>query len=140
MTAQRAAVTISEPGRGERLGSAVLLAATDDLYVSEYTLEPRGEPGDPHYHAGHTDSFYVLEGELEFQIEGKPVRATAGALISAPRGAIHAFPIAIGGTARFLNMHTPGGFEKYMRELVAMRERGEEPTREFFESHDQFNV
>ena len=46
---------------GEQLGSAVLLAAFDDLMVSEYVLEPGTEPGGPHYHANHSDSFYVLE-------------------------------------------------------------------------------
>ena len=32
---------------GEPLGSSVLLAAFDDLMVSEYVLEPGTEPGDP---------------------------------------------------------------------------------------------
>jgi len=44
------------------------------------------------------------------------------------------------GRARFLNLHTPGGFERYIRELTAMRSRGETPTDEFFRSHDQYNV
>jgi hypothetical protein len=37
-------------------------------------------------------------------------------------------------------LHTPGGFERYIRELTAMRSRGETPTDEFFRSHDQYNV
>jgi mannose-6-phosphate isomerase-like protein (cupin superfamily) len=108
--------------------------------MAEYTLEPGGEPGTPHFHARHSDTFYVLEGELEFVIDGKAVRAPAGTVLAAPRGAIHAFPVAIGGRARFLNLHTPGGFERYIRELTAMRSRGEKPTDEFFRSHDQYNV
>jgi quercetin dioxygenase-like cupin family protein len=70
----------------EQLGSAVLLAALDDLVVTEYALEPGTEHGDPHYHADHSDSFYVLEGEIEFQIDGRTVRAGAGTLVAAPRG------------------------------------------------------
>lgn len=124
----------------EQLGSAKLLAATDDLMLTEYTLELGAKPGDPHYHANHSDSFYVLEGELEFQIDGTPVRAGVGTLLVAPRGAVHAFPIPIGSRARFLNMHTPGGFDRYLRELVAMRARGEEPTTEFMASHDMHVV
>jgi mannose-6-phosphate isomerase-like protein (cupin superfamily) len=125
---------------GEQLGSAVLLAAFDDLMVSEYVLEPGTEAGDPHYHANHTDAFYVLEGELEFVIEGKPVRATAGTLVVAPRGAVHAFPVAIGGAARFLNVHAPGGFERYLRALSEKRARGESPDAAFQEAHDQYLV
>jgi len=73
-------------------------------------------------------------------IDGRLVRAAAGTVLAAPRGAIHAFPVAIGRRARFLNLHTPGGFERYIRELTAMRSRGETPTDEFFRSHDQYNV
>jgi quercetin dioxygenase-like cupin family protein len=125
---------------GEQLGSAVLLAAFDDLTVSEYSLEPGTEPGDPHVHKNHTDSFYVLEGELEFQIDARTVRANAGTLVVAPRGAMHAFPVAIGSPARFLNIHAPGGFERYLRTLNEMRARGEKPDGDLQESHDQYLV
>jgi quercetin dioxygenase-like cupin family protein len=133
-------VLVQAPGNAERLGQASLRVAIDDIYLAEYTLEPGTKPGGPHYHARHADSFYVLEGELEFVIDGRPIRAKAGTMVVAPRGAVHAFPVAIGGPARFLNMHTPGGFEKYIRELTGMRARGEEPTAEFFRSHDIFDV
>jgi mannose-6-phosphate isomerase-like protein (cupin superfamily) len=116
----------------------VLLAAFDDLMLSEYRLEAGTDPGDPHYHANHTDAFYVIEGELEFVIDGEPVRAPAGTLVVAPRGEVHAFPVAVGGPARFLNIHTPGGFERYMRTLVQMRARGEQPDAELQRAHDQY--
>ena len=136
----RPRAVLREPKDAERQGSGAIRLTLDDIYMSEYTLEPGSEPGAPHYHARHSDTFYVLEGELEFVIDGETVRATAGTVLAAPRGAIHAFPVAIGGTARFLNLHTPGGFERYIRELTAMRARGETPTEEFFRSHDQYNV
>lgn len=125
----------------EQLGRAVLLAATDDLVLTEYDLETGTEPGDPHYHANHSDSFYVIEGELEFQIDGKTVRAKAGTLVVAPRGAVHAFPVAVGSRARFLNIHAPGvGFDRYLRELNEMRARGESPDDDFLKAHDSYNV
>ncbi|MCI0633599.1 MAG: cupin domain-containing protein [Actinobacteria bacterium] len=133
-------VHIQNRDGGERLGSAVLLGAFDDLMVSEYALEPGTQPGDPHYHASHSDAFYVLQGELEFVIDGSPVRASAGTLIAAPRGAVHAFPVAIGSTARFVNVHAPGGFERYLRAITEMRARGESPDAAFQEAHDQHLV
>jgi mannose-6-phosphate isomerase-like protein (cupin superfamily) len=133
-------LVISEAGAGEGLGRATVLVAIEDLYLAEYSLEPGTEPGQPHYYDHHTDSFYVLEGELEFRMGERVVRATAGMSLVAPRGAVHAFPVAIGGPARFLNLHTPGGFERYMRELVAMQGRAETPDAEFLRSHDIFNV
>jgi hypothetical protein len=129
-------VHIQSRDGAERLGSAALLAAFDGLVVSEYVLEPGTEPGDPHYYANHSDAFYVLEGELEFRIDGRPVRASAGTLVVAPRGVVHAFPVAIGQTARFLNLHTPGGFERYLRTLGEMRARGETPDAELQKAHD----
>jgi len=134
------AVHIQNREGGEALGASVLLAAFDDLMLSEYVLEPGTQPGEPHYHANHTDAFYVIEGELEFVIDGEPVRAPAGTLVVAPRGEVHAFPVAIGGPARFLNIHTPGGFERYMRTLVEMRARGETPDAELQRTHDQYLV
>jgi quercetin dioxygenase-like cupin family protein len=125
----------------EQLGIAALLTATGDLTVTENELEPGTEPGDPHYHANHTDSFYVLEGELEFRIDGRTVRATAGTLVVAPRGAVHAFPVAIGSRARFLNIHTPNlDFDGYLRKLNEMRARGEKPDDEFLKAYDSYNV
>jgi quercetin dioxygenase-like cupin family protein len=125
----------------EQLGSAVLLASFDDLMVSEYVLEPGTEPGDPHYHANHSDAFYVIEGEVEFQTEGRTVRASAGTLVVAPRGAVHAFPVATGSRARFLNMHTPNlDFDGYLRKLNEMRARGEKPDDEFLKAYDSYNV
>lgn len=101
---------------------------------------PGSEPGKPHYHARHADSVYLLEGDLQFRIDGRTVIGRAGSLIVAPRGAVHAFPVAISSPARFLNMHTPGGFDRYLRELAALRSRGETPTDEFLKSHDIYEV
>jgi hypothetical protein len=56
------------------------------------------------------------------------------------RGAVHAFPVAIGSTARFLNVHAPGGFDRYLRTLNQMRARGESPDAELQETHDQYPV
>jgi quercetin dioxygenase-like cupin family protein len=137
---ERKTVLITERAHGERLGRAELRTATDDLTVFEYTLEPGSQPGTPHYHARYTDSFYVLEGELEFQMDGGPVRATAGMLVVAPRGAVHAFPVAIRARAKFLNLHAPGGFEHYMSVLTALRARGEQPDAGVLRAHDIYEV
>ena len=131
---------VARAADGERLGSARLLVATEDLYLADYELETGTEPGIPHYHRLHSDSFYVLQGVLEFRMGDEWVRAEAGTALSAPRGAIHAFPVALGGRARFLNMHTPGGFETYMREMIDKRERGEPLDAAFLRSHDIYEI
>jgi hypothetical protein len=39
-----------------------------------------------------------------------------------------------------LNLHTPGGFARYRRELRELRTQGIEPDREWFERHDVYDV
>jgi hypothetical protein len=39
-----------------------------------------------------------------------------------------------------LNVHTPGGFVQYRRELRELRSQGIEPDVAFFERHDVFDV
>jgi quercetin dioxygenase-like cupin family protein len=63
---------------------------------------------DPHTHDDHTDSFLVLEGQVEFTAGDETVVLGPGGFISSPPGALHGFRSA-GGTARVLNLHTPGG-------------------------------
>jgi mannose-6-phosphate isomerase-like protein (cupin superfamily) len=66
--------------------------------------------------------------------------AAAGAFVLAPPGVVHWFRNASDAPARVLNLHAPGGFGEYRRELEALRERGVEPDRAFFEGHDIFDV
>jgi hypothetical protein len=64
------------------------------------------------------------------------VRLGPGGFAVAPPGALHSF--AVPERARFINIHAPGmNFAAYLREIVALSERGEKPTRELFERFDQ---
>ena len=61
-----------------------------ELSLLEVTFDP-GSGVDPHFHKGHSDSFYVLEGELEFHVGDKVVHATPGAYVLAPPNVVHWF-------------------------------------------------
>ncbi len=69
-------------------------------------MRPEYGPG-PHTHDSEIDSFYILEGELDFTLGDEVVRAGPGTCVSAPPGAVHGFRSA--GHARFFNLHTPAG-------------------------------
>jgi quercetin dioxygenase-like cupin family protein len=62
---------------------------------------------DPHTHDDHVDSFFVLEGEVEFTLGDEVVRARPGMWMSAPPGARHGLRNGGAGTARVLNVHAP---------------------------------
>jgi mannose-6-phosphate isomerase-like protein (cupin superfamily) len=68
------------------------------------------------------------------------VHGTPGTYVLAPPGVVHWFRNVSDEPARALNLHTPGGFVQYRRELIALHEQGITPDEAFFERHDVFDV
>ena len=71
-----------------------------------------------HVHHGHTDAFYVLEGELTFEIgsENEAITAPSGTFVAVPPWLSHSFRNDGEGAARWLTMHAhDGGFGAFMR-------------------------
>jgi quercetin dioxygenase-like cupin family protein len=127
------------PGDGEQVGDSVVKAARPELSFLEGVVDPGGEVK-PHFHRAQSDSFYVLEGELEFLVGDRIVTATAGSYVLSPSGVVHGFKNVSGHPARVLNIHAPGGFVEYRRELEALRGQGIHPDEVFFERHDVFGA
>jgi quercetin dioxygenase-like cupin family protein len=94
---------------GEQTGGAYCLA--------DATVPPGGGPP-PHYHTREEESFFVLEGEITFTVDGKPVAGTPGTFVQIPRGTPHAFKNNSAAPARMLILCTPAGFEKFMAEFA----------------------
>jgi quercetin dioxygenase-like cupin family protein len=108
------------PGEGERLvannRAATIKVGRDELALIEFALEPGFEGPDPHAHDDHVDSFYVLEGEVDFLVEDEWVCLGAGSFVAAPIGLRHAFGTNDGQRARLLNIHAPSaGFHEWLR-------------------------
>ena len=125
-------------GEGEALGDTTAKAARPELSLLEFELSPGDEIG-LHLHRRQSDAFYVLEGEVEFTLGRETTTLLAGAFALAPPGVVHGMRNSQAATARLLNVHTPGGFVEYRRELARLREAGIEPHDDFFERHDVFD-
>jgi quercetin dioxygenase-like cupin family protein len=114
---------LTGPGEGEALRNesgnrlALVKGALPHISVFEFTIEGPFDGPDPHTHDDETDSFYVLEGEVDFYVDGEWTRGGPGTFFSAPPGVEHAFAKRDGGTARLLNIHAPGGFEHELRAM-----------------------
>jgi quercetin dioxygenase-like cupin family protein len=118
---------LERPGR-----RAEVKVARDELVLFEFEMVPRTDGASPHFHKQHVDSFYVLEGELEFTVAGETVHARAGELVHATPGVVHSFKNSSDEHVRFLNVHTPGmRFDEYIRRMDA----GEKPDGQ---EYDQF--
>jgi quercetin dioxygenase-like cupin family protein len=110
--------SVSRPGEGEMHerndGYRLIRVDRPDIGAIEISFDETLVV-DPHTHDDHTDSFLVLEGQVEFTAGDETVVLGPGGFISSPPGARHGFRCA-GGRARVLNLHTPsGGFTDDIR-------------------------
>lgn len=80
------------------------------------SVPPQGGPP-PHVHRREDETFYVLDGELTFQVDGRTIPATAGTFVTLPRGSLHAFKNTGTTTARMLITVNPSGLEQYFAEV-----------------------
>lgn len=109
-------------GEGERLDAnnrvADIKVGRDELALIEFEISSGFEGPDPHSHDDHIDSFYVLDGEVDFLLGDEWIRLPARSFVAAPIGVTHAFANRDGQRARLLNIHAPStGFHERLREM-----------------------
>jgi quercetin dioxygenase-like cupin family protein len=112
------------PGEGRTLvvngGRYTIKAASEDTggayTLIEMVVPPSSGPP-PHLHAREEESFYILEGTLQFQVGNESFTAGAGAYVKAPRGVRHALKNVGTVPARLLLLVTPAGLEKFFEEI-----------------------
>jgi len=103
------------PGEGERIRQHRVLAELPHLEALELSFGPDFEGVDPHTHPDHTDSFYVLEGEVEFFEDGEWHRAGPGTFLSVAADLLNKIR-PCGVPFRLLNFHAPlTGFIERLR-------------------------
>jgi quercetin dioxygenase-like cupin family protein len=91
------------------------------------TASPVGFAGPPLHIHDFDEAFYVLEGELTFQLEDRLFTAGPGELAFAPRNVPHTYANRSGAPARVLIVCTPAGFERYFARMEAERNGVEPP-------------
>lgn len=73
-----------------------------------------------HLHRQHAESFYILDGTVNFYIDGDWMAAERGACVHIPPGVPHALDLPAGGTARCLMIFQPAGFDQFLAELAKL--------------------
>ncbi len=68
--------------------------------ISEHLLTAAANPP-MHVQTHEEEAFYVIDGEVEFEVDGTIERCTPGSLAFVPRGAAHTFRV-LTGTARMM--------------------------------------
>ncbi len=76
-----------------------------------------------HLHRWHAETFYILEGSVDFFVDGDWMTAGQGACLHVPPGIEHACIMSSGcSAARMLMIYQPSGFDGYLAELGQMTE------------------
>lgn len=100
------------------LGHTVTVhAPSGDYDLLEGVTLPQVPGPPPHHHAHYHEQFYVLDGQLEFLVNGQPVLVRAGQSINLPPNTLHTFRNAGDAPCRWLNMHSPKGFLAFFEEF-----------------------
>jgi quercetin dioxygenase-like cupin family protein len=86
--------------------------------VTEIVVPPQ-TPGPPLHTHDFDEAFYVLEGELIFQVEDALVAKNAGELSFAPRNVAHTLANHSHTPARYALVCTPAGFERHWARIAA---------------------
>jgi quercetin dioxygenase-like cupin family protein len=93
--------------------------------IVESTMPP-GAEGPPLHTHDFDEAFYVLDGELTFQLGDELITARQGELAFALRGVPHTLANRSSAPARFLIVFTPAGFERMFARRTA-EQAGLEP-------------
>ena len=97
----------------------------------EAVVPPGGGPP-PHIHSREEESFYVLEGEITFQVGDDRIVAKAGTFANMPVGSLHSFRNDTDKPARMIISVAPAGLEKMFLEVgqpVAFGQQAPPPSK-----------
>jgi RimJ/RimL family protein N-acetyltransferase/quercetin dioxygenase-like cupin family protein len=116
--------TLRKPGVGPTIGVVGdvyrFLATGEDTngrYALWEAIVPPGGGPPPHVHSREEEGFYILEGEITFQIGDQRLVATAGMFANMPVGTPHSFKNESSKSAKMLISVAPAGLEKMFFEV-----------------------
>jgi quercetin dioxygenase-like cupin family protein len=100
------------------LGALAVIKATaadtgGQLTVMDVT-DPPGVEAPLHVHHREDEAFWILDGDVTFEVGGKTIEASAGDFVFGPRDIPHRYKVGDAGS-RMLFILAPGGFEELVR-------------------------
>ena len=116
---------IKNPNQGDRywvLGDLYTFKTvgqdTNNAYtLIEISIQPNNNPPPIHSHSQEDEAYYVLEGEIEFQLDGKPILAKSGTFLHIYKGQTHTFSNKTSSSAKMLLWLMPAGLEHFFVEI-----------------------
>jgi quercetin dioxygenase-like cupin family protein len=110
-----------------------ILVASEEVTITQAKYAAGEQVAAPHVHHEHTDAFYVLEGELTFEIGREPetITVSSGGFVAVPPGVAHSLRNDRDRPARWLTIHArDGGLQpSCAASATASRSSGTSPPR-----------
>ena len=82
-----------------------------DLVICETPPGAQGPP--PHIHGTYKEAFLIVEGEMEFFVDGNLETRKAGESLDVPPGTLHTFNNRTDQPCKWVNIHSPKGFSSF---------------------------
>jgi quercetin dioxygenase-like cupin family protein len=105
-------------GPGDHYTFLVTGDESGGAYFTMEALVPPGGGPPPHIHSREDETYYLLEGEIEFLLGEETIVAGPGDFVSVPRGNVHRFQNTGTDTARLVLTFTPAGIERWFEETL----------------------
>jgi quercetin dioxygenase-like cupin family protein len=112
-------------GPGDTYRFLVTGEETGGAYFAMEAFVPPGGGPPPHIHTNEDETFYVVEGQVEFLLGDETLQAGVGDFVNVPRGRVHRFVNTGSEAMRMILTFTPAGIEKFFEETL---ERALDPT------------
>lgn len=118
--------TIENPIIGERVTFLKTSAETDgEMVLIETAVTPNGFVAAEHIHPFQSERFEILEGVVEFKLDGEIVVARAGDVVMVEAGAAHQFRNVGEEEVRFLTEVCPAlAFEAFLETMFGLAAEG----------------
>lgn len=105
-------------GPGDHYTFLVTGEESGGAYFAMEALVPPGGGPPPHIHRREDETFYLVDGRIEFLLGEKRIVAGPGDFINVPRGTVHCFRNTGTATARMVLTFTPAGMERFFEETL----------------------
>jgi quercetin dioxygenase-like cupin family protein len=105
-------------GPGDMYRFLVTGEETGGAYFAMEAFVPPGGGPPPHIHRNEDETFYVVDGDVEFLLGDRIVTAGPGDFVNVPRGEVHRFHNAGAASARLILTFTPANIEHFFEETL----------------------
>ena len=98
---------------------------TGEKFTAFLSISPPGGGPGPHYHEREDEWFYIVEGRVDFYLDGTWSVLSPGDCVYSPRGSVHGFKNNTDQPIRVFINTAPSGIEYFFSEATEEWARGE---------------